>query len=46
MASSDEQALGVFDGWVMSQVWIAPTKFVKSSNLRQVVDVAEKDALG
>ena len=29
--------------WVMSLVWIAPTQFVKFSNLRQVVDVADKD---
>ena len=28
---------------VLSLVWIAPTQFVKSSNLRQVVEVAEKD---
>ena len=33
----------VFDGWVMSLVWIAPTQFVKSSNLSQVVEVAEKN---
>ena len=35
----------VFDDWVMSLVWIAPTQFVKSSNLSQVVDVADKDGL-
>ena len=29
----------------MSLVWIAPTQFVKSSNLSQVVEVAEKDGL-
>ena len=29
----------VFDGWVKSLVWIAPTQFVKSSNLIQVVVV-------
>ena len=34
----------VFDGWVMSLVWIAPSQFVKSSNLRKV-EVAEKDGL-
>ena len=32
----------VFDGWVISLVWIAPTQFVKSSNLSQVVVVADK----
>ena len=35
----------VFDGWVMFFVRIAPTQFVKSSNLSQVVEVANKDGL-
>ena len=26
-------------------VWIAPTQFVKSSNLSQVVDLADKDGV-
>ena len=29
----------------MSLVWIAPTQFQKSSNLSQVVEVADKDGL-
>ena len=29
----------------MSLVWIAPTQFVKSSNLSQAVEVADKDVL-
>ena len=29
----------------LSLVWIGPTQFVKSSNLSQVVDVADKDGL-
>ena len=35
----------VFDGWVMLLVWIAPTQFVKSSNLSQLVFIADKDGL-
>ena len=35
----------IFDSCVMFFVWIAPTQFVKSSNLSQMVDVADKDAL-
>ena len=35
----------VFDGYVMLLVWITPTQFVKSSNLSQVVVVADKDGL-
>ena len=31
--------------WLGQLVWIAPTQFEKSSNLSQVVDVADKDGL-
>ena len=35
----------VVDDKVMFFVWIAPTQFVKSSNLCQVVEIAAKDGL-
>ena len=35
----------VFDGWVISLVWIAPTQLVKSSNLSKVVVGADTDGL-
>ena len=38
--------ISVFDGWAMSLVWIAPIQFVKSSNLSQVVVIADSPALG
>ena len=36
------RSYSIFNSWVMSLVWIAPTQFVKSSNLSQLVIVAEK----
>ena len=35
----------ICDGWVIFFVWKAPTQFVKSSNLSQLVEVAKKDSL-